>query len=554
MKKILNLYTAIFVLILLVACFFRFYQLASIPPAGSLDEVSIGWNAYSVLLTGKGEYNRPFPLIMQAYDDFRPAGYLYLVIPFVKMLGLTILAVRLPAAILSLVMVIASFFLAKILLKGYRYEKWISLSVMAFFAISPFHIYISRLGHEVNQGLAFAFFGILLFLWGILSEKKWLVVVAGISWAASFYTYQSEKVFVPLIILILLGLFSKKVWQRKKIVGFSLLLAVVLSLPILFASLQPGALLRMKGTSIFTDQHPFIETSLKLAQAKKNHNLFGEIIYNRRFVPVSIFVQNYIPHFNPVWWIGNSGLERFKAPGFGLSYWWELPLFLIGIFFLWRLPISLSIKILPLVWILISFLPAGISTESPHAMRSYAILPIPQLLEGIGFVGLILWLGKIKQYKKIWQYAVVCFVLIVAAVSIKQFTYAYFVEFPLRESSQYQYALHKAVDYIAQHKGEYNHIVISNRDNAAQSYMFYLFDTKYNPALYQRNGGTKSAGFQATHTIDNIDFRPIPKNLTLEKNTLYIVNKERVPKSVHIVAQFAGLAHITRLVAFVYNP
>ncbi len=556
MKKLFNLYTILFIVIVLVAILFRFMLLNSVPPSGSLDEVSIGWNAYAILLTGKGEYGRSFPIIMQAYDDFRPAGYLYLVIPFVKLLGLTVLAVRLPSAILSLVTVIASFFLAKIVVRGYKYEKWVSLTVMGLFAISPFHIYISRLGHEVNPGLTFAFLGVLFFLWGLLSERKWLVILSGIFWAGSLYTYQSEKVFVPLIVVTLLGLFYKQVFQNKKVVIASLLLALVLSLPIVFASLQPGALLRLKGTSVFTDQRPFIETSLRLAEATKHHDLVGEITYNRRFVPVSVFLWNYLPHFSPEWWLGNSGLERFKAPGFGLSYQWELPLFLLGLFFLWRLPVSLPLKILPIVWILIAFVAPGITTETPHAMRSFNILPIPQLLEGIGCLGVVALLGNIKNYGKQSQILFVGLIGACVVVSIVQFSQAYFVTFVKQGSAPYQCALHRAMKYVILHQKEYSHIVVSNQANATQSYMFYLFESKYDPKKYQNAGGTKSGGFREFHHIDNIDFIPVAKDIKLEQNTLYIGNVTDgkinvLPDNITIVQQFTGLGHVVRLVAFV---
>ena len=88
--------------ILLIAIFFRFYNLSNVPPSASLDEVSMGYNAYSILHTGRDEYGNNLPILLRAYDDWRPALYVYLVIPFVKALGLDIFSVRLPSAILSL--------------------------------------------------------------------------------------------------------------------------------------------------------------------------------------------------------------------------------------------------------------------------------------------------------------------------------------------------------------------------------------------------------------------------------------------------------------------
>ena len=39
-------------IILAIAIFFRFYGLDKVPPSASLDEASIGYNAFSILKTG----------------------------------------------------------------------------------------------------------------------------------------------------------------------------------------------------------------------------------------------------------------------------------------------------------------------------------------------------------------------------------------------------------------------------------------------------------------------------------------------------------------------
>src|SRR3989344_5975196 len=99
-------------LILMLAAFLRFWQLGNVPPSASMDEASIGWNAYSVLKTGVDEYGE-FPLISQrGYDDWRRSTYLFLTIPFIALLDLQIVAVRLPAVILSILTIWAMYHIA----------------------------------------------------------------------------------------------------------------------------------------------------------------------------------------------------------------------------------------------------------------------------------------------------------------------------------------------------------------------------------------------------------------------------------------------------------
>ena len=51
------------ILILALAAFLRFYKIGQVPPSLNWDEVAIGYNAYSILKTGKDEWGVPFPLL-----------------------------------------------------------------------------------------------------------------------------------------------------------------------------------------------------------------------------------------------------------------------------------------------------------------------------------------------------------------------------------------------------------------------------------------------------------------------------------------------------------
>src|SRR5438045_9617274 len=89
------------ILIVLIASFVRLYQLSAVPPSPFLDEVSNGYNAYSLLKTGNDEYGKHLPLLMQAYNDFRPTLFVYLMIPFIQFFGLSVFSIRLPDILIS---------------------------------------------------------------------------------------------------------------------------------------------------------------------------------------------------------------------------------------------------------------------------------------------------------------------------------------------------------------------------------------------------------------------------------------------------------------------
>ncbi|KKU78425.1 MAG: Glycosyl transferase family 39, partial [Candidatus Amesbacteria bacterium GW2011_GWA2_47_70] len=92
MKKFLLIF------ILILASVLRLYKLSSYPAGLNADEAALGYNAYSLMLTGRDEHGHPWPVNLESFGDFKPAGYAYLLIPFIKVFGLTELAVRLPSA------------------------------------------------------------------------------------------------------------------------------------------------------------------------------------------------------------------------------------------------------------------------------------------------------------------------------------------------------------------------------------------------------------------------------------------------------------------------
>lgn len=388
----------VFFVIILLAFFLRFYDLSHVPPSASLDEASIGWNAYSIIKTGGDEYGNKFPLLLRAYDDWRPALYVYLVAPFVRVFSLNVFSVRLPSVILSVLTVAATYFLVKELFgnrgktqkKTLNYAEYLALLTVFLLAISPWHIYISRLGHEVNLAFALFIFGMLFFL-----KKK--IPISFVFFALSFVSYQAEKIFLPIFLMGLFIIFRKELLVIKWQIIIASLVAFVILLPFLIETLQPNALIRFKATTIFNGQKERYDKQAKLfARAVGNNDLLGKIIYNRRLVSIQIFTEAYISHFNPRWIFTNPSSDRHKVPSLGLLYLFEAPLILIGLLYLFSKQFKHKIRMLLLLWIVASPIPGAIATDAPHAMRVYTMLPMPQILTAIAAISLVSKISNIK--------------------------------------------------------------------------------------------------------------------------------------------------------------
>jgi 4-amino-4-deoxy-L-arabinose transferase-like glycosyltransferase len=134
--------------IVLVAIVLRFYQLGHIPPSPDWDEVALGYDAYSIIHTGRDEFGKFLPVVLRSFDDYKPALYAYLTIPTVYLFGLTVWAVRIPSAIFGVISVIATFYLVKELFK----RNDLALVSSFLLAISPWSIQFSRVAFEANVG------------------------------------------------------------------------------------------------------------------------------------------------------------------------------------------------------------------------------------------------------------------------------------------------------------------------------------------------------------------------------------------------------------------
>lgn len=503
--------------IVALAAILRFASLANVPPSASLDEATIGYNAYSILHTGKDEYGYHSPILLRAYDDYRPALYVYFVVPFIKLFGLSVFSVRLPAVILSILTVFGTYFLVSEMFKGQKIlnPKYLGLLSSFLLAISPWHIYISRLGHEVNLGLSFFIFALLFFL-------KRRIYLSTLFILLSFISYQSEKIFIPIILVGIFLIFKDGFLQMKKKILILGVLSLIILAPFLKASLSSDALLRYKATNIFdANQSRFMEQSLLLQKSVQNKDLVGKIIYNRRFLSLEIIGEGYLSHFNPVWLFTNPDNGKFKVPGIGLLYFWTLPFILIGIYILISKRFDSKTKKLIFLWFLISPLSAAITTESPHALRSFTFLPTWEIFTSIGIIFIY---STVKSNLRKFYVLIMVFMILFSLGSLYE---QYFKVFPKTQSASFQYAMTDAVSYAIKNGNSYKKVIFGNNSNLYQSYMFFLFYSKYDPKLYQSEGGTKSGGYNVTHKFGKYEFRPINIG-SEERGNLYIGNYDEL--------------------------
>ena len=210
------------ILIFGLAVFFRLYRLEANPPALNWDEVSHGYNAYSILKTGRDEWGKRFPLIFRAYGDYKLPLYIYLSLIPIKLFGLTALAVRFISLLAGLGLVGVAYLLTNKLSRS-RIPSLVSAFLVA---LSPWSLFLSRVAVEANLA---AF----LFALGFYFFLKRKLLLTSLFWGLSLHSYNSARVLVPLMFLALFIYFIKR---RKLKQLFQVSLVLILFLYPLFSN------------------------------------------------------------------------------------------------------------------------------------------------------------------------------------------------------------------------------------------------------------------------------------------------------------------------------
>jgi len=152
-KKEFIIVLAVFVL----GAFLRFYNLSNNPPGLYVDEASIGYNALSILETGRGEYGKAFPVYFRSFGDYKMPLYIYLSVIPIKLFGLNPFSIRFCSAFFGSLSIILIYFLVKKLFS--QKSSFLPLSIVSsvIFAISPWSIFNSRAAFEVETALFFCY-------------------------------------------------------------------------------------------------------------------------------------------------------------------------------------------------------------------------------------------------------------------------------------------------------------------------------------------------------------------------------------------------------------
>lgn len=475
-----------YILILICILFLstRLYKIDQIPSSVYWDEASIGYNAYSILETGKDEWGKVFPLAFEAFGEYKLPIYIYIVSIFEKILGLNILAVRLPAVFFSLASIVLIYLVGKKVGEKESVGLW-----AAFFAVlSPWFFIFSRTGYEVTAGLMFYLLGIYAFF--LAFEKKWALVLSTFSFIFSLFSYNGFRIITPITLVILIAFhyrfFFAKYKENMLVLVISLLLLSFTSLLIINSIYSGQATSRLDEVGILNS---FVKKQPLIKQLAIN--------YSSHFQPQFLFLQ------------GDQN-QRSQQTGLGQLYFMDLFLIILGIFTIFKSRIKNGLLIL--ILLLISPLPASIAKEAPHALRSLSVVPFLSILLAFGTTKLFTF-AKVKYFP-------VILVFIYLILFINYFN-KFISEYPKFSGEDWQLGYKTAILDYKEKFEKFDNILIS--DHYGQPYIFALFYLKYPPHSFLKNADYNTTIRSKTSLVKsfdkfiftNIDYHSFPPGRSL---------------------------------------
>ena len=414
-----------------------------------------------------------------------------------------------------------------------NWNQSIPLLGAALLAISPWHIQFSRVAFESNIGVSLSVFSALFFLYGL--RKQVFLYFSALFLGLGLYAYQSEKVFFPLFVLVLVGIFWRQLRSIKlRILIGAILLGLLIALPMLVSIISDRTTLeRAQNVSIFNGQSDdFKLNAQKLAYDHQANNITGLLFDNRRVLFAKQIIENYISHFDLNWLFIKGDIGRHHAPGMGLLYLVELPFLFIGIYSLLFGSYSVKTKLFLFTWLLIAPIPASLTTGVPHAVRAFHMVPVISILTAIGTITALEFILKFKIKVLNIRLSFLC-ISLYFLFFIFNFIYyldQYFVQLPYFTSEDWQYGYQQTVRETNTLGKDYDKIVVSNNGYLDQSYVFYLFYLKFPPVEYQTQMNFINNS-QADRKFGKYEFRPIDWiNDKKLKRVLFIGMPEEFPK------------------------
>lgn len=502
---------------LVLGTFLRLYQLASVPNGLTWDEAAIGYNAYSILKTGRDEHGAFLPVVFKSFGDYKPGAYIYLTVPSVAVFGLNEFAVRLPSALAGVLAIFGIYLLTSELFllvprinhhqsPTSNHELIANNSPIGSFAslalaLSPWHVHFSHGAWEVNVFVTLAIFALYYLLRFIKNRST---IYPSLLFAClSLAMYQAAKLLIPLLFLLFITLYWSEFWSRlspylKPPKALTLLPFVFFGAWIFFGSIFGSAGNRLSRLSIFSYRPELAYDSL--------------LFHHQAEISTKLVASRYLYHFSPevLFYEGPRVSLRGHLPGVGVLNPLEFIWLALGLSWLVCFAYPKKGFFIVIGLLLIAPIPASLTLEEFSTVRSLFMAVPLAIISGLGLS------FAVKKLK----YLLIPLVPLYLLLSLYTFD-LYFNHSQTTFALEFNYGYKQVVELIKDNPS--SKVIIT--DIYGQPYIYYLFYTAYDPATYQKNDHFVDGGIDVgkVEHVGNVDFQQFGRSeLGIFKDTLFI--------------------------------
>ncbi len=503
----------VLILVLLIALFLRFWKLDLNPVGLVHDEIHQLVNAKSLALTGRGAAGTGAGIFQnEPYcDDNCIFGELpsYILIPFAY-LKTVFPWLKTPLILTSVLMI---FWFIK-LFENLTKNKWIGIMAGLMIAVNPWAINFGRTAYE--NVFSFMFYAWSLYL---LTKNKFklkdqfLAIILG--FAASMCYFGAKPIFVPLMIVGLgYGFWMEKKNLKKYLILVMFVFVLMGGYGILLKNSFAG--LRMNETKMINSE--IISEVNNQRRISLQIPIVRDLFINKYTVLSKVLLKKYFTGLSPNYLFneGEMGYDHFMISNHPFMYLVDLPMIILGFYFLATISIPAVILVISIIFIL-PITPMISNYATTYALRNGLMYPILASIAGLGIYFLI---KKIKNKKRKLLAAIVLFVFYL--ISLINFLIMYWYRTPFEKSGGWVFFERQSIKYInlIKEKNKETKIEIVTSDPVDMIYQYAIFSEKINDKnfILKMNEVIKNRSYE----IEGIKFSKICPTKT-ENGNVYLI-------------------------------
>ena len=315
-RIIIKNYKLLSYILIAIGVLLRILCLNKFPVGLNCDEASSAYDAFSILKTLCDRNGKFLPVYMVAWGSGQSALLAYMMIPFIKLFGLNIFAIRLPQAIISIITLFVFYKLVNLTVNNDK-EK---LFAILFFVFNPWHIMKSRWGLDCNLLPDFVLFAVYFLVKFYYEDKKYKtqnIIMAFVFLSISAYSYATSFLGLSIfcILLYIYGLRTKTLTYKQIVI--SIIVVLMITWPLILFIL------------VNTFEMPDIALSFMTIPKLRINRMATESIFTSKHIMTSLFssmantIKLLVIQFDKLYW---NGIKRI-----GMYYIYSFPIFLYGL-------------------------------------------------------------------------------------------------------------------------------------------------------------------------------------------------------------------------------